>query len=87
MHNPVRQQIGRFIQDSSKSASLLKLKSLRRENTKLHRVPKLAAGEYGVVLRPTSKAKHFSGSDVARAQGDGLMFDAIWTFQVPEDPQ
>ncbi len=47
----------------------------------------LAAGEYGVVLRPVSKSKSFSGGDVARAQGDGLMFDAVWTFQIPEDAQ
>ncbi len=47
----------------------------------------LAAGEYGVVLRPVSKTKNFSGGDVARAQGDGLMFDAVWTFQIPEDAQ
>lgn len=44
----------------------------------------LVPGEYGVVLRPVSKNKRFSGGDVARAQGDGLMFDAIWTFQVSE---
>jgi len=47
----------------------------------------LAAGEYGVVLRPVSKTKNFSGGDVARAQGDGLMFDTVWTFQIPEDAQ
>lgn len=47
----------------------------------------LAAGEYGVVLRPVSKAKNFSGGDVARSQGDGLMFNAVWTFQVSEDAQ
>jgi hypothetical protein len=47
----------------------------------------LFPGEYGVVLRPISKAKKFSGGDVARAQGDGLMFDAIWTFQIAEDAQ
>ena len=44
-------------------------------------------GEYGVVLRPASKEKKFSGGDVARAQGDGLMFDAIWTFQISEDAE
>jgi len=44
----------------------------------------LAPGEYGIVLRPVSKEKKFSGGDVARAQGDGLMFDAIWTFQISE---
>ena len=47
----------------------------------------LAPGEYAVVLRPVSKDKKFSGSDVARAQGDGLMFDAIWTFQISEDAE
>lgn len=47
----------------------------------------LFPGEYAVVLRPVSKTKKFSGGDVARAQGDGLMFDAIWTFQISEDAQ
>jgi hypothetical protein len=47
----------------------------------------LQPGEYGVVLRPRSKDKKFAGGDVARAQGDGLMFDAIWTFQVSEDAE
>jgi hypothetical protein len=47
----------------------------------------LVPGEYGLVLRPVSKAKRFSGGDVARAQGDGLMFDAIWTFQISDDAQ
>lgn len=47
----------------------------------------LVPGEYGVVLRPVSKDKKFSGGDVARGQGDGLMFDAIWTFQISEEAQ
>ena len=47
----------------------------------------LVPGEYGLVLRPVSKGKKFSGGDVARAQGDGLMFDAIWTFQISEEAQ
>ncbi len=47
----------------------------------------LVPGEYGLVLRPVSKEKKFSGGDVARAQGDGLMFDAIWTFQISEDAE
>jgi hypothetical protein len=45
----------------------------------------LVPGEYGLVLRPISKSKKFSGGEVARAQGDGLMFDAIWTFQISEE--
>jgi hypothetical protein len=47
----------------------------------------LQPGEYAVVLRPTSKDKKFSGGDVTRAQGDGLMFDAVWTFQISEEAQ
>ena len=47
----------------------------------------LPPGEYAVVLRPVSKSKPFSGGDVARAQGDGLMFDAVWTFQIAESAE
>lgn len=54
---------------------------------KLAPASELFPGEYAVVLRPISKAKKFSGGDVARAQGDGLMFDALWTFQIAESAQ
>jgi hypothetical protein len=47
----------------------------------------LQPGEYAVVLRPVSKDKRFSGGDVARAQGDGLMFDAVWTFQIADSAE
>ncbi|HEY2472529.1 MAG TPA: hypothetical protein VGI45_32390 [Terracidiphilus sp.] len=47
----------------------------------------LFPGEYAVVLRPVSTTKPFSGGDVARAQADGLMFDAIWTFRISDDAQ
>jgi hypothetical protein len=47
----------------------------------------LLPGEYGLVLRPVSRDKKFSGGEVARAQGDGLMFDAIWTFQIADEAQ
>jgi hypothetical protein len=47
----------------------------------------LVPGEYGLVLRPISKSKKFSGGDVARAQGDGLMFDAVWTFQISDSAE
>lgn len=43
----------------------------------------LAPGEYGVVLRPISRTKKFSGGAVARNQGDGLMFGSVWSFQIP----
>ncbi|MGH9560492.1 MAG: hypothetical protein ACRD3S_03475, partial [Terracidiphilus sp.] len=47
----------------------------------------LLPGEYAVAFRPVSKTKKFSGGDVARSQGDGLMFDAVWTFQVSDSAQ
>jgi hypothetical protein len=45
----------------------------------------LLPGEYAVVMRPVSKTMRFSGGDVARAQGNGLMFDAVWSFEVAPD--
>jgi hypothetical protein len=54
---------------------------------KISPASELAPGEYAVVLRPVTRTKSFSGGDVARGQGDGLMFDAAWTFQIPEDAQ
>lgn len=47
-------------------------------------VSELFPGEYALVLRPVSKSKAFSGGQVARAEGDGLMFDAVWTFRVAD---
>ncbi len=47
-------------------------------------VEELDPGEYAVALRPVSKSKRFSGGQIARGQGEGLLFDAVWTFQVPE---
>lgn len=45
----------------------------------------LLTGEYALVLRPVSKNKKFSGGDVLRNQGDGMMFDTIFSFQVAQD--
>jgi hypothetical protein len=56
-------------------------------NYKIAANTELMPGEYGLVLRPVSKEKKFSGGDVARAQGEGLMFDAIWTFRISEEAQ
>jgi hypothetical protein len=42
----------------------------------------LAAGQYGVVLRPRSKSKRFAGADVANNQGEGLIFDSVFSFAV-----
>jgi hypothetical protein len=45
----------------------------------------LLPGEYSIVLRPISRTKKFSGADIARNQGDGMIFNAVWSFQVPID--
>jgi hypothetical protein len=45
----------------------------------------LLPGEYGVALRPVSKSKQFSGADIMRGQGDGMIFNAAWSFRVPPD--
>jgi hypothetical protein len=42
----------------------------------------LAPGEYAVVLRPISKAKKFSGTDVAANRGEGMLFNSVWSFEV-----
>ena len=42
----------------------------------------LAPGDYALVLRPESKDKRFSGADVARNQGAGMLFNAAWPFAV-----
>lgn len=42
----------------------------------------LAPGEYAIVLRPLSKEKKFSGSDVAGNFGSGLIFNSIWSFEI-----
>ena len=47
----------------------------------------LLPGEYAIVLRPVSKHEKVSGGDVARAQGPGLLFDILWSFQVADTAQ
>ena len=42
----------------------------------------LAAGQYGVVLRPRNKSKKFAGSDIANNQGEGLIFNSVFSFAV-----
>lgn len=42
----------------------------------------LLPGEYAVVIRPVSRSRKFSGADVARGQGDGFVFGAVWSFQI-----
>ena len=64
-----------------------KAEKLEPGKFKMSPTSELQPGEYAVVLRPVVKDKKFSGGDVGRAQGDGLMFDAAWTFQISEDAE
>jgi hypothetical protein len=58
---------------------------LARGQYKIVPTSPLLPGEYGVALRPVSKSKQFSGTDIMRGQGDGMIFNAAWSFQVPVD--
>ena len=42
----------------------------------------LAPGEYGIVLRPVNKSKKFAGSDIGQNQGEGVLFNSVWSFAV-----
>ena len=42
----------------------------------------LASGQYAVALRPTDKNHKFSGEEVAKNQGEGLLFNYAWSFSV-----
>jgi hypothetical protein len=64
-----------------------KAEKLETGKFKVAPASQLQPGEYAVVLRPVTKDKKFSGGDVGRAQGDGLMFDAAWTFQISDEAE
>jgi hypothetical protein len=42
----------------------------------------LPPGEYAVALRPINKDKKFSGTSMRQNTGDGLFFNAVWSFEV-----
>jgi hypothetical protein len=42
----------------------------------------LAPGQYAVALRPADKSHKFSGEEVAKNQGEGLLFNYAWSFSV-----
>ena len=56
----------------------------KSESGKAHVSPSaaLAPGEYGIVLRPVNKSKKFSGSDISQNQGEGVLFNSVWSFSV-----
>ena len=51
------------------------IKMLPRAITTSLRKLRFCQGEYAVVLRPVAKDQKFSGGDVERGQGPGLMFN------------
>jgi hypothetical protein len=59
-----------------------RLNKLGRGHVQVEPETPLEPGEYGVVLRPISKAKKFSGTDVASGQREGLLFNSVWDFSV-----
>jgi len=42
----------------------------------------LSPGQYAVALRPADKSHKFSGEEVAKNQGEGLLFNYAWSFSV-----
>ena len=65
----------------------VKAERLKPGTYKVSPASPLLPGEYAIVLRPVTKSKKFSGGDVARAQGDGFMFDAVWSFQIADNAE
>jgi hypothetical protein len=47
----------------------------------------LAPGEYGLVLRPASRARKVSLKGIASRQGEGLLLGLVWDFSVSLPPQ
>jgi len=60
----------------------LQVKNVESGNWQVSVTAPLPPGEYALVLRPQSKNKQFAGQDVARNQGDGLLFNSAWSFTV-----
>ncbi len=42
----------------------------------------LPPGEYAIVFRPTAKNKRFAGTDLTNNQGEGQLFNSVWTFSI-----
>jgi hypothetical protein len=51
-------------------------------HAKLNPSAALASGQYAIALRPADKSHKFSGEEVAKNQGEGLLFNYAWSFTV-----
>lgn len=45
-------------------------------------VAPLGPGEYAVVLRPVARSKRFAGAHITGNQGEGQLFNMVWSFTV-----
>jgi hypothetical protein len=59
-------------------------KKIASGNYQIQPAQPLAAGEYGVALRPINKDKKFTGSGISQNVGDGLVFNSVWSFEVQQ---
>src|SRR5437879_2393722 len=54
----------------------------RPKHAKVTAAAALAPGQYAIALRPIDKSHKFSGEDVGKNQGEGLLFNYAWSFLV-----
>lgn len=67
-----------FIEDRVES----KVQKLAPGRAQLTLNAPIGPGEYAVALRPTDKSHKFSGEEVGKNQGEGLLFNYAWAFTV-----
>jgi hypothetical protein len=67
-----------FVEDRIAS----KAQKLGSGHAKVTAAVALAPGQYAVALRPIDKSHKFSGEDVGKNQGEGLLFNYAWSFLV-----
>lgn len=59
-----------------------KVQKLSPGHAQLTPVAALQPGQYAIALRPADKSHKFSGEEVAKNQGEGLLFNYAWSFSV-----
>jgi len=67
-----------FLEDRIES----KMQKLASGHAQLTPNAPIKPGEYAVALRPTDKSHKFSGEEVGKNQGEGLLFNYAWAFTV-----
>ncbi len=59
-----------------------KVQKLGSGRAKVTAAAALAPGQYAIALRPIDKSHKFSGEEVGKNQGEGLLFNYAWSFSV-----